>query len=323
MQEQEELEQKQMELFGIRLPDEYLREEISEATSFWLSPQALHNLITNYLQRLLGKEQELILGDKPLKTLRLSQEARSKLLEDFRKLPRQGTPSYREWENWLKGSNPRLSITFEASCASKYSEAAFITPLHPLVRQAAMALEVPGEVITTLQVEDDTLPGGDCLFAIFQWRFHGIRDDLILCPVSNSEQVTKHLPRLLERAKDYPVPVNPIPDISAWEELEKHHYKLWSEARTEHRRRTEELVQFRRESLTTSHQARISLLKDQLEQATDEKIRRMRQAQINAAEADYARRIQELDIAAERADITAQPVAYGVIHIDGGLSDAE
>jgi hypothetical protein len=49
----------------------------------------------------------------------------------------------------------------------------------------------------------------------------------------------------------------------------------------------------------------------------------MRQAQIAAAEADYARRIQELDIAMERADITAQPVAYGVIHIDGGLSDAE
>jgi hypothetical protein len=65
------------------------------------------------------------------------------------------------------------------------------------------------------------------------------------------------------------------------------------------------------------------LLKDQLNQATDEKISRMRQSQIDSAEADYARRIQELDIAMERADITAQPVAYGVIHVDGGLSDVE
>jgi hypothetical protein len=84
-----------------------------------------------------------------------------------------------------------------------------------------------------------------------------------------------------------------------------------------------ELAQFRRESLTTSHRARIALLKDQLEQATDEKIRRMRQAQIKAAEEDYARRVQELDIAAERADITAKPVAYGVISIYGGLVNAE
>ena len=64
------------------------------------------------------------------------------------------------------------------------------------------------------------------------------------------------------------------------------------------------------------------MLKDQLEQATDEKIRRMRQAQISAAEADYARRIQELDIAAERADITAQPVAYGVLHIERSYTGA-
>jgi len=94
-------------------------------------------------------------------------------------------------------------------------------------------------------------------------------------------------------------------------------------ALTKHQRRTQELAQYRRESLTTSHRARISLLEEQLGQASNDKIRRMRQAQIAAAEADYARRIQELDIAMERADITAQPVAYGVIHIDGGLSDAE
>ena len=72
-----------------------------------------------------------------------------------------------------------------------------------------------------------------------------------------------------------------------------------------------------RESLSTSHRARMSLLGEQLEQANDEKIRRMRQSQIAAAEADYARRIQELDIAMERADITADPVAYGVLRVDG------
>ena len=49
----------------------------------------------------------------------------------------------------------------------------------------------------------------------------------------------------------------------------------------------------------------------------------MRQSQIDTAEADYARRIQELDIAIERADIIAQPVAYGIIHIDGRLSNAK
>jgi hypothetical protein len=323
IQEQEELEQKQMELFGIRFPDEYLTEEIKEASCFWLSPEAIQNLVTNYLHDLLGKDQEFILGDRPLKTLRLSQEARARLLEDFKKIPRQNMPSYREWENWLKGSNPHLPVTFEPACALKHPEAAFITPLHPFVKQAALALTPSGKVITTIRVKDNTLPGGDYLFAIYQWQFHGIREDLVLRPVSNSEQVTRCLARLLEKAEEYLIAKDTLSDLSAWDELEALHYKVWSEAREEHRQRIKELAQFRRESLTTSHRARIALLKDQLEQATDEKIRRMRQAQIKAAEEDYARRVQELDIAAERADITAKPVAYGVISIYGGLVNAE
>ena len=75
--------------------------------------------------------------------------------------------------------------------------------------------------------------------------------------------------------------------------------------------------------LTTSHRARIALLEEQLEQATNEKIQKMRRSQIAAAEADYARRIQELDIAMERAEITAGPVAYGVIQVDEGSTNAE
>ena len=67
--------------------------------------------------------------------------------------------------------------------------------------------------------------------------------------------------------------------------------------------------------------ARIALLEEQLSQATNEKIQKMRRSQIAAAEADYARRIQEMDIALERADIVAGPVAYGVIKITKDLNN--
>jgi hypothetical protein len=42
---------------------------------------------------------------------------------------------------------------------------------------------------------------------------------------------------------------------------------------------------------------------------------RMRLAQISNAEADFNRRMNELDRATQRADISAQPVAFGVIVI--------
>ena len=101
-----------------------------------------------------------------------------------------------------------------------------------------------------------------------------------------------------------------------WDELEAQHYRLWSAARAEHQQRTQELAAYRRESLTTSHKARIGLLDEQLEQANDKKIRRMRQSQIDSAEADYARRIEELDRAMERADVVHEPVAYGVLIVE-------
>ena len=69
------------------------------------------------------------------------------------------------------------------------------------------------------------------------------------------------------------------------------------------------------ESPPASHNARIALLEEQRERANDERIRRLRQSEIKTAEADYARRIRDLDTALERADIIAEPVAYGILNI--------
>jgi len=319
IQEQEELEQRQMELFGIRLPEDQMKKEIEEASSFWLSPVSIRRLVTLYLQRTCGKEQDFILGEKPLKTLRLSQDARGVLLRDFQQLPRQNTTAYREWENWLKGGNPHLLVTFESDCATQHPEAAFIMPLHPLVKQAAMTFaDINQRVITSLKVDSNEVPTGRHEFAIYQWRFHGIREDLVLRPIASSEAVTAHLGRLLEKAVDATTDVQGGSGSPIWDELDAQHYKLWSEARSKHRQRTHELAEYRRESLSTSHRARLALLEEQLKQAINEKIQKMRQSQIASAEADYARRIQDLDIAMERADITAGPVAYGIIEVSTG-----
>ena len=315
VQEQEKLERQQMELFGIRLPEDQMKKEIEEASSFWLSPTSLRRVVTLYLQNTCGKEQEFILGEKPLKTLRLSQEARNSLLQDFQRLPKQNTPVHREWETWLKESNPLLSITFESACASQNPKAVFVMPLHPLVKQAALSLEARPPAATTLKVQTNEVPKGRYEFVIYQWRFHGIREDLVLKPIASAKELTPHLSRLLEKAVDAPPDdsggnVTPVRDT-----LDAQHHQLWSEARAQHQQHTQELVAYRKESLSTSHRARLALLQDQLKQASNENIQRMRRSQIETAEADYDRRIQKLDKAMERADILAEPVAYGVLTI--------
>ena len=61
----------------------------------------------------------------------------------------------------------------------------------------------------------------------------------------------------------------------------------------------------------------MELLQEQLRQATSENIQRMKQYQIANAEADYNRRLGELDDAMARAEITAKAVAYGVLEVEG------
>ena len=132
----------------------------------------------------------------------------------------------------------------------------------------------------------------------------------MLKPIASSEAVTPHLSHLLEKAVDADDNQKES-NATVWDELDAHHYKLWSEERTDHQQRNQELAKYRKESLSTSHQARMALLREQLEQANDEKIQRMRQSQIKSATADYNRRIQELDKALDKADVIAEPVAYG------------
>ncbi len=316
VQEQERLEEQQSELFGIRLPEDQMKQEIEDASSFWLSPSSLRKLVTVYLQDTCGTAQEFILGEKSLKTLRLSQDARNHMLRDFQQLSgRRNTPAYRAWETWLKGSDPHLSITFDADCASQNPRVTFIMPLHPLVIQAAGSLVAKRVVRTTLKAKTDRMPAGRYEFAVYQWQFHGIREDLVLKPIAASRVLTPDLGRLLENAVDVE-PDRCDSVATEWDELDGRHHDLWSEARRQHQQRTRELAAYRRESLATSHHARLALLRDQHRTAGDDNIRRMRQSQIDSAEADYNRRCRELDSAIERADVVAEPVAYGILYIE-------
>ena len=315
IQEKERLENQQLELFGIRFPDDRMEKEVEDASSFWLSPESIQRIVTLYVQRKLETEQEYILGERSLKRLRLSGPARESLLRDFRQLPRERSPVYREWENWLKGDDQHLPITFEADCATQHPKAVFIMPIHPLVKQAALALEREQSVFTALKAQSNDVPSGRYDFAIYQWQFHGIKEDMILKPIATSEVIRPHLSRLLEGAVDSNV--QETNQAARRDELETLHQQLWAEGREDHRQRTKALAAYRKESLSTSHQARVALLREQLRQATSENIQRMKQSQIDSAETDYNRHIRELGDAMARADITAEPVAFGVLEVEG------
>ena len=315
MQEHESLEAQQLELFSIHLPDRQIEKDVENATSFWLSARSIQRLVTHYLQQHFGRDREFIRGgEKPLKTLRLSEDARHTLLQDFRDISRERSPIYREWEDWLKSADQHLSITFDSECKRQHPGATFIVPTHPLVKQAAARLEIEPNVFAKLKVHTRDVPAGRYDFAIYQWQFHGIKGNLVLKPVSSSEVLTPHLNKLLEKAADSDIRESDSPPER--EALETAHQQLWAEAREEHQRRTRDLANHRKKNLSTSHRKRIALLKSQRDRVSDVNIRRMRESEIANAEADYNRRIQELDDAMTTAEITAEAVAYGILEVE-------
>lgn len=313
LKEQAELEEKQAELFGLRLPSKQTDEEVEKAASFWLSSWALQNVIRQYIEDCCGKEQDYILGEKPLKTLRLNQVSRNMLLVDFKRLPRKLSPLYREWEKWLKGTEPHLQITFDANCAAENREAVFITPVHPLALQAANAIGYNSVIYTTVKVTNAAIPAGQYPFAIYQWQIQGIRDDVVFMPVCDYPIPGENFMSLFKKAEQIEPSLVEMPDQNMFDAL---HHKLWSDARTEHQAYNLLLAQYRKESLKSSHKARLSVLNERLNKATEERIRRMRQSEINRAEADFDRRVAEIGQAEMQADITAQLVALGVMMVE-------
>lgn len=139
LQELSKLEDEERALFGFDLSNYTTAKEIKDAESPWLSPSNIQALVERYLNERIGAGQYII-GNSELKQIRLGKDARVILLEDFRKLSNIKSALKRKWELYLKGSEALHKITFHAETATKERKAFFVTPMHPLVKQAAKFL---------------------------------------------------------------------------------------------------------------------------------------------------------------------------------------
>jgi len=314
IREEQELEEKESELFGLNVPKQSWREDIEAAENAWLSPSAIQGCVAAYLKLTLGSDSEYIQGDKPLKNLRLSQVARNLLLKDSSNLKRSVDPAARQWEKWLKGSVPNLPITFDQDTASENPDAVHLSVLHPLVRQAARFLEVDEPMHCRVEIPDG-LPKGEHRFALYRWTKHGIRPDEELVVVAENSEVERQLVAVLPNARqatcDSPVKSDDFDDLDGL------HHAKWVAAQADHIALNQQLAAHRIQSLTVSHEARMQILADQISKATNEKIRLMKQSEMARAIADFDRRLAELRQAGLTGDVRATPVVFGTIQVRG------
>ncbi|MBK6756532.1 MAG: hypothetical protein IPG70_02310 [Moraxellaceae bacterium] len=67
--------------------------------------------------------------------------------------------------------------------------------------------------------------------------------------------------------------------------------------------------------MTASHQARCQIIEEQISRATNDKIRLMKQSELNRAKLDFDRHLSELTQAAQSGDIHATAILFGIMVI--------
>lgn len=313
IEEEQRLEEAQGELFGLNIAAESWEQRLDDSRNYWLEPNALVSAVSMYLKRRLGKDQDFLLGDRSLKTLRLSQDARQTILEDFRKLPRSNDPLDRAWERWLKGPASMLAVTFEQEIAVDHADAVLLSIGHPLLKQAASFLQEPETVEVRVKAFHASIPENVYPFALYRWTKQGARHDEVIVPVAENPEVTDSLLDLLSGATD--APELDLPSQNVWDSLDAVHHRRWLNESTQHAEDTRQLIGVRIQSLTASVEARKALLRTQISKATNDKIRLMKQAELERVKADFESRITELRRSADSGDIRATPIVFGGIEI--------
>ena len=318
--EEERMEGAQGELFGLGQFVADWTSEIENAESPWLTPDAIRRLVNLYLQRLLeSPERNFLEGSGPIRTLRLSADAKRELLASLDVRGRRTESSFTRWENWLRSASSRLAVAFRQDAARENDEVVHLDATHSLVQQAATLLATGGgpqpspPARVFVSAPSPTAPAGDHAFAVYRWRKTGVLQGDEFVAVCSSPEAEGVVLRLLAEASDDSG--HDRIDDSALKTLDGRHHELWSSARERHVADNARTVDHRLQSLEVSHRARERILKDQLASAVHENLRRMRRAQLEGAARDREETLSRLGASLEEADILASIVVHGTIRI--------
>lgn len=313
MQELNRLEEEEKELFGFDLTELTTSHEIKKAESPWISGYFLQKLIENYITAIVGKGQYII-GESSLKTIRLSASARQILRDDLKKLTGGRNSLRRSWQNYLSGNKPNHSITFDPETASKERDSFFITAMHPLAKQAAKYYSHRESAYLHLQLHTSEIPSGQYVFSVYAWQYTGYNTYTKLITVCENEKIAVELPFLLEDADSSESKPN---GQFNWSSIENHHVSMWLEAREKHKSEIKALEAYKLESITNTFRNRIRSLEQQIKDAYDENIKRMRQSELDTVREKYSRKITEIKEIADKADVLTTLLVNGVITIMG------
>lgn len=313
--EMKKLEDESKELFGIDISGYVLDRSVTEAENPWIGERYIQALVTEYFNRVLGEKKNYIQGEGVHKVLTLSGENRTILKKALRSSNMKKSAMYNQWLAYLKGSDMRISVTFDQEEASRDRNAIFFTAVHPLVKMAAAELHKKNEVYIELLVdkEDYPVPCGDYPFLIEERKIIGMRKEVKIVPISDIDLSASDFCDLLEAA-DY----RNVPDDcteAQWDKLSEFRREQWQQAVAQIKVDVKEKCDYQRAAVLKSYQFRKEDLSMRIQSIEDANIRRMYESQLRSLEEDKDVRLKELNDIQERATVEENTIVKGIITV--------
>ena len=313
--EMKKLENESKELFGIDISGYVLDRSVTEAENPWIGERYIQALVTEYFNRVLGEKKNYIQGEGVHKVLTLSGENRAILKKALRSSNMKKSAMYNQWLAYLKGSDTRISVTFDQEEASRDRNAIFFTAVHPLVKTAAAELHKKNEVYIELLVdkEDYPVPCGDYPFLIEERKIIGMRKEVKIVPISDIDLSASDFCDLLEAA-DY----REVPDDcteAQWDKLSQLKREQQQQAVAQLKVDVREKCAYQRAAVLKSYQFRREDLSMRIQSMEDANIRRMYESQLRSLEEDKDVRLKELNDIQERATVEENTIVKGIITV--------
>ena len=314
VQELHRLEQEEKSLYGFDLSKYMMDKDVQDAENAWINPQSLNELLNIFMDDYLG-QGEYLRGKQDGKTLRLAADKRQLLLDDLMKMPLStNNHATKLWKAYLKSDKPVLSVTFESQYAKDNRDVTFFTQMHPFVAQAAAYESRNFPCDLAVRIADPEVEPGDYEFLIYAWRYVGLRPDIRLVAVSSNPAVEKNILNFIQYASEYYE--DDGAHQSSWDQMDDLHYKRWQDSKEQYSADVRDECEYRKEQLTHSFHQQEAIVRGQIESATDDKIKRMRIAQLENITKTYNAQTKRVDETVAKVDIHTNLLVRGVLHVN-------
>ena len=187
---------------------------------------------------------------------------------------------------------------------------------HPLVKQAAQLIDIskPRYVCLNLNKSDfdaASLNKNEYYFMTFHWNYTGVTTDTKIVTIAESEELEKIIENNLASSEKLANILNPNRD--SWNNLNTIHQNRWEQEKENFVQKTKKIIDFKKRSLDTSFRAEKLSIESVLGETTDDKIKLMKESQLEHCIDNYNRKIKELDDKMNSVDIHFKTLIYGII----------